>query len=180
MKKPRVEHRRQRNDWGTPPKLFEYLSERYDISCDLAASDDNALCKRYLTEKESAKNALTYDWRKIIKKGTYGFCYPPYKLTAKFLQRAAEFKVLYGLRTIFLVACRPCTNYWVNDVHGHATPYFIQGRIKFVGAEDPAPFESAFLDYSKSDYDYKYLVLALPPELRGYEKNEPELATAIS
>jgi len=43
-----------KHDWQTPKELFLKLNEEFNFDCDLFASDENALCDLYFTEKNSA------------------------------------------------------------------------------------------------------------------------------
>ena len=44
-------------DWATPQWLFKWLNERFHFELDAAASKENALCDKYITE-----NTLSKDW----------------------------------------------------------------------------------------------------------------------
>ena len=49
----------QRNLWQTPIPLFVALDAEFCLTLDAAASADNALCNRYITEEQ---NTLTTPW----------------------------------------------------------------------------------------------------------------------
>lgn len=59
-----------RDDWETPPHLFKIYNDEFRFKLDVAASKENALCKKYFTEKD---NALFQDWGS----GPV-WCNPPY------------------------------------------------------------------------------------------------------
>lgn len=152
------------DDWGTPKAFFEWLTNKYDIVCDLAATKENKLCKKFISPE---KNSLISDWGKYVKgDGQFGFCNPPYSEVAKFLYKAHMECHENLVPSIFLVAARPGTNYWRNHVHGVAHVKFIIGRLKFEGAKDFAPFESAILEYNPNRIG-GYSFVELPSMVRG-------------
>lgn len=167
----RVEHRSKKtggmDNWCTPPLLVDWLRQRgIRIVCDLAASKDNAVCDVFIDEET---DALRQNWCDYISIGTAGFCNPPYSLSSKFLDYAHR-QGSEGADSIFLVAARPGTEYWHKYVHGVAKVQFLTGRIKFVSASHPAPFESALLYYGRVGYWElpSYSAVKLPKECMGY------------
>lgn len=117
-----------RNDWRTPPRLFQRLHEEFRFTVDAAASEENALLPRFWSNAENEK------WE-----GERVWCNPPYNgQQGMFLSRAREAEVavvLLPARTdtkIFHTLIFPC----VSELR------FLRGRLKFVGARNPAPFPS--------------------------------------
>lgn len=50
----------RRNDcWRTPRSVFDFYDKEFQFFADVAASDENALCKRYITRTE---DALSINW----------------------------------------------------------------------------------------------------------------------
>lgn len=133
-----VLHSSNKLDWETPQWLIDYLSGIWNIHFDLdvCATAESSKAAAFISPQE---NALETDW--------WGNCWmnPPYgKEIGKWIERAwkqANFnhKVKH---VVCLLPARTDTSYWHKYVsHGHI--FFIRGRIKFVGAKDPAPFPSA-------------------------------------
>lgn len=125
--------------WGTPIWLFKLLDEEFRFNLDVAASEDNALCLDYYTEKE---NGLIQAW--------YGnaFCNPPYSQAAKWMEKAYTEAVKQHATTVMLVAARTDTRYfWNYAVHGEIR--FLPGRLKFVGGKYSAPFPSAIVIFHR-------------------------------
>ena len=129
----------QRNDWGTPPKVFDPLNEEFGFTLDAAASDENALCDAYYTKED---NGLIQDW-----KGFSVWVNPPYdwKSLQAFTQKAMR-EVGNGVTTVMLMPSKtdqPWFHWlWERFVEGVWRVEFrwVKGRVKFVGAKDTAPF----------------------------------------
>ena len=71
---------------------------------------------------------------------------PPYgRELPKWIEKAwLETSIGSAKRVVCLIPSRTDTTYWHEIIFPHATKIdFIKGRIKFVGAEHPAPFPSA-------------------------------------
>ncbi|HFP8699160.1 TPA: phage N-6-adenine-methyltransferase [Raoultella planticola] len=65
----------QRNLWQTPIPLFVALDAEFCLTLDAAASADNALCNRYITEEQ---NTLTTPWVDFLVAPGYVWLNPPY------------------------------------------------------------------------------------------------------
>lgn len=72
-----------RNRWQTPLSLFAPMDAEFGFYLDAAADENNALCSRYLTEKD---DSLSVDWN------SYGaiWCNPPYSDIQPWVNKAAE------------------------------------------------------------------------------------------
>ncbi len=138
------------NEWGTPPDLFKWLDNQKHFSWDLAASDENHLCKRYYSLNN---DALSSDWAKDIGVGGHGFLNPPYgRAIGKFLSKAFE-ESRKGIYITCLIPARTDTKYF-HSFCRFGKVSFIKGRLKFVGHYDnyvstlaPAPFPSALVQF---------------------------------
>jgi site-specific DNA-methyltransferase (adenine-specific) len=140
------------NEWQTPPEFFKKYDDKYHFELDAAATDENALCKKYFTEKD---NALVQDWSmyKTV------WMNPPYgRILGKFVKKAYE-ESLKGVTVVCLVPSRTCTTYWHNYCM-KGDIYLIKGRLKFVNRalpswradgnfkRTPAPFPSAVIIFN--------------------------------
>ena len=131
----------QKSDWQTPPEVFVPLNNRHQFTVDAAASKHNAMLPRYWTVDD---DAITMEWV-----GERIWCNPPYgreqiPFIRKAFERSADVSVL-------LIPSRTDTKIWHECIlHGNADKVdFIKGRIKFVGAQNHAPFPSAIITYYK-------------------------------
>jgi len=71
------------NEWATPQDFFDILNKEFNFTLDAAATDENAKCKRYFTEKD---DGLAQSWD-----GERVFCNPPYGRGLKhWVKKASE------------------------------------------------------------------------------------------
>ena len=68
---------------------------------------------------------------------------PPYGREVGFWAAKARLEALKGSLVVGLLPARTDTRWWTQNVRNHADIHFIQGRLKFGGAENSAPFPSA-------------------------------------
>lgn len=121
-------------DWETPPAVFEPLDAEFHFTLDVCATAENAKCARYFTEEE---DGLAQDWD--------GVCWmnPPYGTAiAKWMKKAYE-ESRKGAAVVCLVPSRTDTRWWHEYAMQADEIRYIRGRIKFIGAENGAPFPSA-------------------------------------
>lgn len=124
----------RKSDWETPKDVFDPLYEEFKFTLDVCATDENAKCERYFTEKE---DGLKQDWN--------GVCWmnPPYgNAIAKWMKKAYD-ESQKGSEVVCLVPSRTDTKWWHDYAMKADEIRYIRGRIRFVGAEYPAPFPSA-------------------------------------
>ena len=143
-----------RDDWETPPEVFEPLNREFRFSLDVCANAKNTKCKR---------------WYSVNKNGIWtGHCWmnPPYGRQIKTWVHHAYWAVRESDTTRYgcaeLVCCllpaRTDTRWW-HDYIWDGTKHcarpgvevrFVKGRIKFVGAEHVAPFPSAVVIFRRA------------------------------
>jgi phage N-6-adenine-methyltransferase len=135
-----VEHRRQRDDWETPPELLAAVIKRYgQFSLDPAATAENAKAPAFFTPVE---DGLAQRWFGQV------WLNPPYSQTRRWMAKCvAECEARNVRRIVALVAARTDTR-WFHETL--ATPFVeeivaLRGRVRFVGAEHSAPFPSLLL-----------------------------------
>lgn len=115
----------RRDDWGTPPWLFAWCDRRWGpFDLDVAADEENTLCRFWITEEE---DGLLASW-----KGHRVWCNPPYSHTAEFCERAA-LHALDGGRAVLLVPAATDT-VWFHDlvVLRADEIVFLCGRVPFI------------------------------------------------
>lgn len=127
----------KKQDWQTPQDFFNTLNDEFFFTLDVCANKDNHMLDNYLTEEE---DGLTYDWGKNI-------CWmnPPYGREISKWLRKAHSAALYGATVVCLIPARTDTKYWHNYVMKADEVRLVKGRLKFQGAEHPAPFPSAVI-----------------------------------
>lgn len=125
-----------KDDWETPLEFFKKLDEEFHFTLDPCCTEKTAKCKKFYTEQE---NGLVQDWS-----GETVFCNPPYstKLQDEFVKKCYEEGKKANTTVVDLLPARTDTKRFYQYVWGKAEVRFIQGRLKFVGAKDPAPFPS--------------------------------------
>ena len=134
----------RREDWGTPPGLFNDLDEILGFEIDLAATKENALCKEFVSPEQDflsikSPERLTDGW---------AWCNPPY---GKRGCGAWVKQILKMRKSVTLVPASVGTQ-WFAPVWDLASyVFFIRGRLRFVGAPGPAQFDSCLV--IKGDLD---------------------------
>jgi len=102
-----------RDEWRTPPELFELLNREFDFYGDAAATSENNLCNRFLSP--IMKDALSCDWVGQGGKQTW-FLNPPFSQAAAFLAKANE-EAKKGATVVCLVrGGAPETKWWKDAV----------------------------------------------------------------
>ena len=90
------------DSWRTPPEIFNHYNKRFDFALDVAASDDNHLCRNYITKEQ---DALTTSWNEAASDyifGRYVWCNPPYSNPLPFVSRAIYYS-RQGVGSVFLL-----------------------------------------------------------------------------
>lgn len=137
----------ERGDWGTPQWLFDTLNTEFAFDRDVCASEGNAKCAQYFTK---AQDALKQTWT--------GYCWmnPPYgRQIGRWVEKAYQSAQTGEATVVCLLPSRTDTRWWHDYVMKADTVRLIQGRLKFEGAENSAPFPSAiviFGNYPKYQY----------------------------
>jgi phage N-6-adenine-methyltransferase len=122
-----------RDEWRTPPWLFEWLDNRFDFEIDLAATYKNTLCPRFYSESD---NALLIDWYDH-NSATRGWVNPPYSNIDPWVHKAIA-EMAAGFLTVMLFPS-PNGEDRFDRVFRHATEVIdIVGRIAFL-RPDGAP-----------------------------------------
>ncbi len=126
--------RSDKQDWETPQFLFDGLNAEFKFTLDVCAVAENAKCRGFFTPED---DALAKDWGDAV-------CWmnPPYGRTiGKWMQKAFDASQ-NGATVVCLVPARTDTDWW-HRFAMRGDIRFLRGRLKFVGAENSAPFPSA-------------------------------------
>jgi len=124
-----------KQNWATPPDLFEELHAEFNFTIDVCAEEWNAKLDRFWTEED---DCLSQDWT-----GERGFMNPPYGRVIKlFIEKAANSNADI---VVALIPARTDTKYFHEHIYGKAEIRFIKGRVHFwteEGRGKCAPFPS--------------------------------------
>ncbi|TCW07071.1 DNA (cytosine-5)-methyltransferase 1 [Raoultella sp. BIGb0138] len=126
----------QRNLWQTPIPLFVALDAEFCLTLDAAASADNSLCNRYITEEQ---NTLRTSWADFLVAPGYAWLNPPYSDITPFVQKAAaESKNQIG--TVMLVPADTSVGWFREAIETASEVRFIVGgRLAFINPVSGKP-----------------------------------------
>lgn len=120
-----------RNDWQTPPELFKLLDDEFHFDIDAAASPENALCKRYFSEEDSAfDHELCGGWRV--------FCNPPYGNLKPWIELFIKWADA-GNTVVVLVPSATDTEWWAHAYRWAEDVMLLSGRVKFINPATGKP-----------------------------------------
>jgi phage N-6-adenine-methyltransferase len=153
----KVYHHSKRQDWETPRAVFAEYDTEFHFTLDVCATSTTAKCARFFAPEA---DGLVQDWRDDV-------CWmnPPYgRQIAAWIEKAYR-SSLAGATVVCLVPARTGTRWWHAWVRGKAEVRERQGRITFVGAPNPAGFDSVAVIYrppilSASQRSYGYSVIS--------------------
>lgn len=122
------------DNWSTPQDFFDKLNAMFDFQLDVAASADNAKCKRFFSKED---NGLIQEW------SNRNWMNPPYGRTISAWVQKADAEAQKGKLTVALLPARTDTR-WFQQFCKKYHHLFIAGRLKFGGGggEGNAPFPS--------------------------------------
>lgn len=134
-----------KDDWETPLEFFKELDKEFHFTLDPCCTEKTAKCKRFYTERE---NGLLQDWG-----GETVFCNPPYstKLQDSFVKKCYEEGQKENTIVVALLPSRTGTQRFHKYIWGKAEIRFLERRLRFVGAEGTAPFDSMVVIWKKKD-----------------------------
>jgi phage N-6-adenine-methyltransferase len=144
MPEPAQKRGSSKQDYGTPPELLAAVKRRLCIdgfALDVAASAENAVAPCYYTEQV---NGLAQCW---VSKGEWTWCNPPYSDITPWVATAVE-QSRQGANIAMLLPASVGANWWRDWVNPYAYKVYLNGRLTFVGCEDPYPKDCALLLYT--------------------------------
>src|SRR6266853_968221 len=111
------------------------LHAEFGFTLDVAAQPGNAKCPRYFTPED---DGLAQPWD--------GVCWmnPPYGKTIGQWMRKAYESAQAGATVVCLVPARVDTRWW-HRYCAHGEIRFLEGRLRFGGCKNSAPFPSAIV-----------------------------------
>jgi phage N-6-adenine-methyltransferase len=125
------------DEWRTPPDLFARVSAVHRFTLDVAASDENTLCTKWMTKEI---DGLAQPWGPHTV-----WCNPPYRNVGAWVEKAARESRRSAL-VVMLVPVSTSSRWW-HEYADRAEIEFLRGRLRFSGSPDPAPFSSALLTF---------------------------------
>lgn len=160
----------------TPPALLLAVEELFGrpITCDLAASPENAVADDFFSEARSALDEEPWP------SGTGGvlWCNPPFSMFAKFTPRALRECRRGADPIVMLTLASLGANWWRYNVHDRATVIPIE-RVRFVGHDYIFPNDLSLVVYDRETppgylprWDWK------TPELRRADRELAAQAAA--
>jgi phage N-6-adenine-methyltransferase len=119
--------------------VFDAYNDEFAFTLDVCTSAANRKCARYFSPEH---DGLAQDWGEDI-------CWmnPPYGNAIGAWMEKAYRSSLAGATVVCLAPSRTGTRWWHAWVWGKAEIRPRQGRITFVGATDPAGFDSVAIIY---------------------------------
>lgn len=135
-----------KDDWETPPELFNQLNNEFHFTIDVCANNTNKKLDRFYSEED---DGLTKSWE-----GEVAWCNPPYSRSTKkkkgqadWIKKAYEESKKPNTTIVMLLPARTDTVAFHEYIYNKAEIRFIKGRLKFVGAQSSAPFPSMIVIY---------------------------------
>ena len=138
------------DEWETPPRLFQFLDRMFGFQLDVAATDENRLCRLWYTKERSG---LEQPWAPHVT-----WLNPPYgRSIGKWLQKALD-ESRAGATVVALIPARVDTQWWHRIVLEADEVWFLEGRVPFSGQQG-APFPSAIAVFREHPPRPKYQTL---------------------
>jgi len=129
-------------EWETPQDIFDELNEIFKFTLDPCATDQNAKCDSYFTKED---DGLAQDWG-----GHRVFMNPPYgREIKKWIEKAHDEAEKPNTIVVCLLPSRTDTK-WFHKWCVEGDIWFIEGRLKFGGAKNSAPFPSMVVIFPKN------------------------------
>lgn len=134
---PTVKRGQSKQDYETPPDFMAAIDKRFGIPLwDLAATAENAKCKNFISPEE---DSLSREWRSLCG---LKWLNPPFDRIGPWAKKCAQLTTDWrhcGHRILFLTPASVGSNWFRDYVHKKALVLALNGRIQFVGTEDPYP-----------------------------------------
>ncbi len=120
-----------RNDWMTPPGLFDLLLREFPFRIDAAADGMNTLCWKFYGELSN--NAFEQE-----PVGETIWCNPPYGNLKEWIPLFIKWQA-HGNTVVALVPAAPDTEWWKNAYENASEIRLLSGRVKFINPETGKP-----------------------------------------
>lgn len=134
-----------KQDIGTPPDLLAAVKHRLRISefsIDLAASKENTVAARFITEEEDSLSEGV-SWQS----DGWAWLNPPFANIAPWVKKATH-ESFDGASIVMLVPASVGSRWWSAYVEYDAFVSFLAPRVTFVGSTTPYPKDCALLFFT--------------------------------
>lgn len=122
-----------KQDYETPPDFIHAVETRFGkLRVDLAATAENTKAPTFFSPLQ---NSLAISWNKFANPQWLN---PPFDNIAPWASKCRNQSAL-GAKILFLTPASVGSNWFRDHVHGHALVLALNGRLTFVGQEDPYP-----------------------------------------
>lgn len=145
------------DEHGTPQFLFDKLNAQYKFTLDPCATEESAKCALYYTKEQDGLKASWYCHNVFVN--------PPYSETKLWVEKA-----IYEVErnecpcVVMLLPSRTGMKWFTQGILPHYKKLiFIQGRLKFEGQENSAPFDSIIVVFEKNNHDHSIEVWSNKP-----------------
>jgi len=144
-----VHYSSNKDEWETPPEIFDPLDAEFDFDLDPCATKENRKCQMYF---DAETDGLKNPWRTPGSVFSWAFVNPPYSQLKLWIAKSDEER-RKGMGVVMLIPSRTDTRAW----HAHIYDYklwrfrpgvevrFLPSRVKFVGGAHCAPFPSCIV-----------------------------------
>lgn len=135
---------RSKQTFGTPPAFAAAVARRFGtIAIDLAASADNTLAPRFISESE---DSLSVDWQSIeLPAGQIAWLNPPFGRLRDWAKKCETVRMMPRW-TLMLCPASVGSVWWWKHVEGKCFELGIS-RMQFLGADKTYPKDLALLCY---------------------------------
>mgnify|MGYP001558514168 CR=1 FL=1 len=123
-------HQNRKEDWETPPEIFQPLHQFFNFTIDLAATKENSKCPSWVGPKGFYEDFLTLSIDSV--RGHNCWINPPY---GRFLQPFTRHIATLAKANLFIVALLPGsidTGWFWDFVQPYARVFGRRGRIQFL------------------------------------------------
>lgn len=121
----------RKQNWATPPALFDAWNALYSFTMDGASEPGNGLCAKAST----AESPLSWSGERV-------FCNPPWSNIPPFVELAATADL-----AVLLVPARTNCRWFHRALELGAEPIFFKPKPKFVGAQHVSPVDCVLLAF---------------------------------
>lgn len=140
-----------KDEWGTPPAIFNPLDAEFDFDLDPCATKENRKCQIHMGIEQ---DGLSVEWFDAFDSA---FVNPPYSKLKDWIKKCSE-ESKKGMTCVMLIPSRTDTKAWHKYIYDASRwrfregveVRFIPGRIKFVGGKHCAPFPSCIVIFRPS------------------------------
>lgn len=146
---------RSKQDYATDREFMRAVIKRFgEITVDLAATSDNAVCENYITPEEDTFKA---NWIQRIGLNGIGWLNPEYSWILPWAKKCRDVAVCLPLRAsiLFLVPASVGSNWFEQYVAYDSRIIFLKPRLTFEGHKHPYPKDLMLCRYTQ--YSTAYL-----------------------